>query len=60
MKKFELAGAIALCVLILRELVLSTISYNAGNIAEANYDLLWAVALSFPFYNAMSSEDDDR
>ena len=60
MKKLKIVGVISLCVLILALSTLSIISYNEGNIAEANYDLLWVVALSFPFYNAMSSEDNDR
>ena len=57
MKKFKIVGVIVLGVLILAELTLSTISYHAGDIAEANYDLLWAIALSFPLFNAMSSEE---
>ena len=60
MKKLKIVGVISLCVLILALSTFSIISYHAGNIAEANYDLMWAVALSFPFYNAMSSEDDYR
>ena len=56
MKKLKIVGVISLCVLILALSTLSIISYHAGNIAEANYDLLWAVALSFTFYNTMSSD----
>ena len=51
MKKLKIVGVISLCVLILALSTSSVISYHAGKIAEANYDLLWAVALSFPFYN---------
>ena len=57
MKKFKIVGVITLCVLILALSTLSVISYHAGDIAEAAYDLLWAIALSFPFFNAMSSEE---
>ena len=57
MKKFKIVGVITLCVLILALSTLSVISYHAGDIAEANYDLLWAIALSFPLFNAMSSEE---
>ena len=57
MKKFKIVGVISLCVLILALSTLSVISYHAGDIAEANYDLLWAIALSFPLFNAMSSEE---
>ena len=60
MKKLEIALIITLGVLILALSTLSVISYHAGDIAEANYDLLWAVAMSFPFYNAMSSNGADR
>ena len=60
MKKLKIVGVISLCVLILALSTSSVISYHAGKIAEANYDLLWAVALSFPLFNAMSSEDYDR
>ena len=57
MKKFKIVGVVSLCVLILALSTLSVISYHAGDIAEANYDLLWAIALSFPLFNAMSSEE---
>ena len=57
MKKFKIVGVIVLGVLILAELILSTISYHAGDIAEATYSLLWAVAGMFPFYNLMPSEE---
>ena len=60
MKKFKIVGIIVLVVLILADLTLSAISYNAGNITEANYYLLLAVALSFPFYNVTSSKGADR
>ena len=60
MKKFKIVGVIALFVLILALSTSSVISYHAGNIAEANYNLLWAVALSFPFYNVTSSKGADR
>ena len=60
MKKLEIAGVIALCVLILGELTLSIISYYEGKTVEANYDLLWVVAMSFPLYNVLSSNGADR
>ena len=60
MKKFKIVGVVSLCVLILALSTLSVISYHAGNIADANYNLLWVVAMSFPFYNITSSKGADR
>ena len=60
MKKLEIALVITLGVLILALSTLSVISYHAGNIADANYNLLWVVAMSFPFYNITSSKGADR
>lgn len=58
MKKAEKIFTVIVAIIMILETIFAMVDFCQGNIQTATYDLLWAVALSIPFYHEISEVDE--